>query len=180
MGRTRSLDLLRSDWSERGGWICSFAVVAKCMESPLGCSRLEGGFSSPSPLASPLAGLLSVGWVLLASVTSGLRFPALAWQPADRLRLRGRPQIYGESARRYPTCRPFGPYHSPPASNWGDWWVVLGLDPLRSDWSEIGGWIRSFAGPPNVGCVRSASTDCNRPSAPNPRVPVGLTWWRVG
>ena len=74
--------------------------------------------------------------------------------------------------------RPFGPYHSPPASNWGDWWVVLGLDPLRSDWSEIGGWVRSLAGAPNVWCVRSASTDLQfglRTQIPF-SFPVGLTW----
>ena len=65
--------------------------------------------------------------------------------------------------------RLFGPYHSRPASNCRDWWVVLGLDPLRSDWSEIGGWIRSLAGAPNVWCVRSASTDLQ--SAFGPKSP---------
>ena len=67
--------------------------------------------------------------------------------------------------------RPFGPYHSPPASNWGDWWVVLGLDLLRSDWSKIGGWIRSLAESPNVWRVRSASTDWQAAFGPKPPRP---------
>ena len=78
--------------------------------------------------------------------------------------------------------RLFRPYHSPPASNWGDWWVVLGLDPLRSDWSEIGGWIRSLAGAPNVWCVRSASTDLQfglRTQIPFP-FPVGFAGAEMG
>ena len=83
--------------------------------------------------------------------------------------------------------RPFGPYHSPQASNSGDWWVVLGLDLLRSDWSKIGGWIRSLADSPNVGCDYSArhQPTGRRPSAPlllaSPlagqlSVEVGPTW----
>ena len=71
--------------------------------------------------------------------------------------------------------RPFGPYHSPPASNWGDWWVVLGLSISSAviGVREAVGFAASRSSP-NVWRVRSASTDWQAafgPKSPRPRWP---------
>ena len=66
------LDLLRSDWSEIGGWICSFAVVAKCMASPLGINRLESAFGPKSPFLLFPVGLTWCGCAGVEMGPSGL------------------------------------------------------------------------------------------------------------
>jgi hypothetical protein len=145
------LDLLRSDWSKIGGWLRSLA------ESPnVGCDysarhQPTGRRPSAPPPRVPVGGSAECrGGSYLASVTL-----QCSRQLADRFQLCGRPQFMGRpSALVYPTCRPFGPYHSPPASNWGDWWVVLGLDPLCSDWSQ-GSSLGSA-----VGFAASRSSPC--------------------
>ena len=68
------------------------------MARPLGINRLAGGLRPQIP-ASPLA-LPGGGSAerrdgsYLASVTSDLRFPALAWQLADSSALRSSPNVW--------------------------------------------------------------------------------------